>query len=148
VLLEKKIQNDEITDVLIVRHLSLADNIIVLDKSGKAIEQGTFPKLRTSSGFVSRLILHPEILDPHTGSPPIEENPSGTAPVSIPKAFQGPSANDIADLARQTGDISVYKYYLKSIGWKIALVNATGSLLYTFGNRFPCKVGRLSKCNG
>ena len=137
----KKFQHDETTNVLIVRHLLLADNIIVLDKAGKAIEQGTFAKLRSSAGFVSRLVLHPEILDPQAGSIPMEDAPSGIAPASIPKAFQGPSANDIADLARQTGDISVYKYYLKSIGWKIGLINASGSLLYTFGNRFPCKNG-------
>ncbi|KAE9378324.1 putative multidrug resistance protein [Stipitochalara longipes BDJ] len=120
-----------------VRHLPLADNIIVLEKDGKAIEQGKFVELRARAGFVSRLVLHPDILDPDTGSIPTEDNPSGIAPTSLPKAFQGPSENDIVDLARQTGDISVYKYYLKSIGWKIALLNAMGSLIYTFGNRFP-----------
>jgi ATP-binding cassette subfamily C (CFTR/MRP) protein 1 len=135
----------EIIDVLIVRHLSLADNIIVLDKDGKTIEQGKFAELRARSGFVSRLVLHPDILYSDTGSVPTADNPSGIAPTSIPKAFQGPSANDVADLARQIGDVSVYKYYLKSIGWKIGMANAMGSIVYMFGSKITRTCSLLYK---
>jgi ATP-binding cassette, subfamily C (CFTR/MRP), member 1 len=124
---------------LVVQHLPLADNIIVLDNNGKTSEQGTFDQLRASDGFVAKLVLHPEILDSDPRSIPTEDTISGYESATIIKAFQGPSANDMADLARQTGDISVYKYYLKSIGWKIAMVNAMGSTVYILGKTFPCK---------
>jgi ATP-binding cassette subfamily C (CFTR/MRP) protein 1 len=131
------------TDVTTVRHLPLADNIIVLDKDGKAIEQGTFDALRARDGFVGRLTLHPEILGVDPGSRETEDSSSVKAPPTAPKVLLGPSANDMADLTRQTGDVSVYKYYLKSIGWKIGLANAMGSLVYMFGSKFPCKYCRF-----
>lgn len=123
-------------DLIPVRHLHLADNIIVLDKGGKTVEQGTFSELRSQNGFVSQLVLHPELLEPLRA----EVSSSTTAsPAGIPKVLQGPSANDAADLARKTGDISVYKYYVKSIGWKIGLANAMGVLIDTLGKGSPCE---------
>jgi ATP-binding cassette, subfamily C (CFTR/MRP), member 1 len=123
--------------------LPLADNIIILDKDGKAIEQGAFDTLRARDGFVGRLALHPEILEADPGSIQTEDTSSVKAPPTAPKVLLGPSANDVADLTRQTGDVSVYKYYLKSIGWKIGLANAMGSLVYMFGSKFPCKYSQF-----
>jgi ATP-binding cassette, subfamily C (CFTR/MRP), member 1 len=121
----------------------LADNIIVLDNDGKAIEQGTFSNLRSSDGFVGRLSLHPEILESDPISKTAEDTAAFKAPPAALKVLQGPSANDIADLTRQTGDISVYKYYLKSIGWTFGLANAMGSIIYMFGSKSPRKCSRL-----
>lgn len=129
-------------DMMSVRHLHLADNIIVLDKSGRAIEQGTFADLRSQNGFVSRLVLHPELLE--SGKSEVASSTAVSAP-SIPKILQGPSANDAADLARKTGDISVYKYYIKSIGWKIGLANLAGVLIDTLGKGSPGKFCQLSR---
>ncbi len=125
-----------ITDLPKVRHLPLADNIIVLDKDGKLIEQGTFKTLRSREGFVNRLMLHPELLESEAKSEFKEEKTSPKGPAAVPKDLRGPSPNDVADLTRQTGDVSVYKYYLKSIGWKIGLANVASSFIYTLGTKF------------
>lgn len=119
--------------------MPLADNILVLDKGGKVAEQGTFEYLRSRDGFVSKLMLPPELLESASRSDE-KENTSQKVPAAaaaVAKVLRGPSANDAADLARQTGDISVYKYYLKSIGWKIGLANAIGSFVFMLGTKSP-----------
>lgn len=116
--------------------MHLADNIIVLDKSGKTIEQGTFADLRSQNGFVSQLVLHPGLLEPARAE---VASSTTVSAAGTPKILQGPSANDAADLARKTGDYSVYKYYIKSIGWKIGLANVIGVLIDTLGKGSPCE---------
>lgn len=48
--------------IQLVHHLLLADNIIVLNSNGQISEQGNFEDLRSRDGFVSQVILKPEIL--------------------------------------------------------------------------------------
>lgn len=127
------------TDQLIplVRHLSLADKIVVLGADGQIAEQGTFNSLASQGGFVSKLLFHPELND----DPRVD---SGLGPNTKPAATAlntpiGASRNDAEDLTRQIGDLSVYKYYLRSIGWKLALVNAISCLLWGLGVTFPCE---------
>jgi hypothetical protein len=115
----------------------LADNILVLDKDGKVVEQGTFDYLRSRDGFVSKLMLHPELLKSGSRSDDTENILQKMPAAAVAKVLPGPSANDAADLARQTGDISVYKYYLKSIGWKIGLANGIGSFVLMLGTKSP-----------
>jgi ATP-binding cassette subfamily C (CFTR/MRP) protein 1 len=119
--------------IILVRHLPLADNIIVLDPSGRISEQGSFTYLRQKDGFVSRLMLQPELLERHS-----ERSSDSTqkGPV-VPKVLQGPSANDMADRTRRIGDASVYKYYLAAIGWKLGLWVIVLLALYTVTLKFP-----------
>jgi ATP-binding cassette subfamily C (CFTR/MRP) protein 1 len=120
--------------------LSLADKVIVLGVDGHIAEQGTFETLRSQNGFVSNLLLHPELLEskPHSEA---EANggidSKSKASTTIPKAPNGATVNDVADLTRRIGDFSVYKYYLKSIGWKIALVTITSCFVYMLAQSFP-----------
>lgn len=117
--------------------MPLADNILVLDKDGKVVEQGTFDYLRSRDGFVSKLMLHPELLKSGSRSDDTENTLQKMPAAAVAKVLPGPSANDAADLTRQTGDISVYKYYLKSIGWKIGLANGIGSFVLMLGTKSP-----------
>jgi hypothetical protein len=54
------------------------------------------------------------------------------------KGFQIPKtkATDREDLTRMTGDIAVYKYYLKSVGWSRAMIYLGFVLLDVFGENF------------
>ncbi len=122
-------------------HLFLADNIIVLGADGRIAEQGTFEQLRSRGGFVSKLLLNPELLKSRTaetGANDKTNQKTKTAAV-IPKAPHGATPNDVEDLTRRVGDLSVYKYYARSIGWKIASVNITCSLIASICQTFPCK---------
>ena len=47
------------------------------------------------------------------------------------------TVDDIADIARRTGDTAVYKYYLKAIGWRHTLVAVLIIIVHTFSSAFP-----------
>ncbi|KAF4624451.1 hypothetical protein G7Y89_g13720 [Cudoniella acicularis] len=112
-----------------VHHLSLADKVIVLGADGRIAEQGTFEMLRTQNGFVSKLLQNPELLASKSHSElETKDGPKQKQSTTVAKVLRGATANDVADLTRQIGDLSVYKYYLKSIGWKVVLANAISTL--------------------
>jgi hypothetical protein len=118
----------------------MADNIVVLGADGKVAEQGTYEYLRSQGGFVSNILLHPELLQSKANiaaDDAVEASKSSQAPTQV--AAKGPSANDVADLTRQIGDTAVYMYYLRSIGWKLALGNISCSCLFAVSLRFPGK---------
>jgi ATP-binding cassette subfamily C (CFTR/MRP) protein 1 len=125
-----------------VHHLPMADSIIVLGSDGQVLEQGSYSHLKSQNGFVSQILVHPEILQrsPKGSMNVVEpDNEKGNSPVVMPKAFQGPSANDVSDLTRRTGDTAVYKYYFGSIGWKLCLASGVSTFLYMVGSNFPSK---------
>jgi hypothetical protein len=59
---------------------------------------------------------------------------------SVSKTFQGPTANDVADRTRRIGDVSVYKYYLAAIGWKLGFWTVILLVLYTVTLKFARKL--------
>jgi ATP-binding cassette subfamily C (CFTR/MRP) protein 1 len=117
-----------------VRHLPLADNIIVLDPRGCISEQGSFVYLRQKDGFVRKVMRQPELLEQSHSKRSSESAQKGHA---VPKIFPGPTANDVADRTRRIGDVSVYKYYMATIGWKIGLWSVVLLALYTVTLKFP-----------
>jgi ATP-binding cassette, subfamily C (CFTR/MRP), member 1 len=119
---------------IVVRHLPLADNIIVLDPSGRISEQGSFVYLRQKDGFVSKLMLQPGLLEQSHSKRSSESAQKGHA---VLKIFQGPTANDVADRTRRIGDVSVYKYYMAAIGWKLGLWSVVLLALHTVTLKFP-----------
>lgn len=128
----------------LVRHLPLADSIVVLGEDGRIAEQGSFDSLRSRQGFVSKLLLHPELLESKRVEEPLDSATkvkSKPAP-ALPKVLRGPSDNDVADLTRRIGDLAVYKYYLKSIGWKIALLEVASCSVFMLAQVFPRKCSR------
>jgi len=104
----------------------------VLDDAGLLIEQGTFDYLKTREGFVSNMTQAQTFARKDEEPKPVFEN---KAP--LPKALRGPSANDIEDLTRRTGDISVYKYYFASIGWKLTSGLVLTVAINTLASSFP-----------
>lgn len=78
------------------------------------------------------------------------ESDSGTkakakAVAPLPKALLGSGDKDIADLSRRIGDLSVYKYYLKSMVWGIALSDVASCSLYMLAQVFPVSILRISQ---
>lgn len=95
------------------------------------IEQGTFEQLRSQGGFVSNVVIHPGALEGQKVASVEQEKPQP------PKAAVRPL--DPSDLTRRIGDIAVYKYYFRIIGWKIVTVNLVSSFINMLGAQFPCK---------
>jgi ATP-binding cassette, subfamily C (CFTR/MRP), member 1 len=73
--------------------------ILVLADS-KIEEQGTWDDLRSSTGYISK--LHAKESDSDSA-----QNAANVKPSTVPGTTP-PSNNDILDLSRKTGDLSVY----------------------------------------
>jgi ATP-binding cassette subfamily C (CFTR/MRP) protein 1 len=52
-------------------------------------------------------------------------------------APKGPTQDDLLDLTRRTGDIAVYKYYAKSIGWDYSIMFMAANIAFAFTYSFP-----------
>jgi ATP-binding cassette subfamily C (CFTR/MRP) protein 1 len=85
--------------------------------------------LRCKDRYISNLILHPVAEQPH----PV---PAEVSPKSRPK-IKGVTQDDATDLTRKTGDIAVYNYYFKSIGWPSAVMFFCSAALLVFNTYFP-----------
>jgi ATP-binding cassette subfamily C (CFTR/MRP) protein 1 len=112
----------------VVRHLRDADNIIVLSDTGTILQQGSFQTLNLQDGYVQNLLLNSDTNESSSKSPSaateeIERN-DHVAKVKITEQDQ--------DLLRKTGDSTLYKYYLKSVGWK----DGISILLLSIGAQF------------
>ncbi|RDW87858.1 hypothetical protein BP5796_03552 [Coleophoma crateriformis] len=103
------------------QHLPLADQILVLaDK--KIVEKGTWDDLRSSTGYVSKLQVKDS--DSLSAQNAANEKPS-TVPGTIP-----PSKNDILDLSRRNGDLSVYLYYFNCVGLPLLALFLFCNIMY------------------
>lgn len=125
------------TLIVQVRHLREADNIVVLGENGTIVEQGNFSSLDLQHSYVQSLIVDSEPKEPQPGN---GENVSQDARHD-PATAAVESREPQADLLRKTGDMTLYKYYLKSVGWKdglTILALTAGAIFCTyFPRRYP-----------
>jgi ATP-binding cassette, subfamily C (CFTR/MRP), member 1 len=116
------------------KRLPYADHIVVLDKNGTTAEQGTFEQLNNSGGYVSTFTLTPPSWDyvPEDMSDLDLTSYSSNAPQ------QGMTEDSLEeDAARRTGDVAVYLYYIRSVGWVAAWIFIISVTIFTFCNSFP-----------
>lgn len=112
------------------QHLRFADNVVVLNSSGRIEKQGS----RRSLGFASH--VNPDTTDAAPETPTaLTENGEETST----KKVETLTVDDIADISRRMGDTAVYTYYLKAIGWRHTLVACTIIIVHTFSSVFPRK---------
>ncbi|GAQ47010.1 hypothetical protein ASPNIDRAFT_189460 [Aspergillus niger] len=110
------------------QHLRFADNVVVLNSSGRIEKQGS----RRSLGFASH--VNPDTTDAAPETPTaLTENGEETST----KKVETLTVDDIADISRRMGDTAVYTYYLKAIGWRHTLVACTIIIVHTFSSVFP-----------
>lgn len=113
-----------------------ADHIVVLDKSGRVIEQGSFKALNAIGGYVSSFALGlPEWgyradLFPASG-------------VQI-KTIEKPKIADTetepgvdTETQGKGGDLSIYLYYVKAIGWIPTIIFIVAIASFVFCISFP-----------
>jgi ATP-binding cassette subfamily C (CFTR/MRP) protein 1 len=107
------------TTVIIVTHavhrLPYANHIITLNARGRIAEQGTFPELCSSGGYVGSLATKHKFEDWALSD---EEE------IETPFTNPGADAREIDKIeakedktTRSQGEFSTYKYYFESIGW-------------------------------
>ena len=99
------------------------------------LEQGNLEQLNSrnthSQAFVSR--DHLQRL--------AEQAPVGALESGFPKGREKIDDNKL-DLNRQTGDWTVYRYYLNSIGWDKTVILLAVIIIFVFGNEFPSRLPR------
>lgn len=124
-----------------IRHLQAADYIIALGDGGIS-EQGTFDRLMASDGYVHRLGLKASSESETASERSINET-SASSPVDKIKAAKVVVSPN-PDASRQVGDGTVYKQYMKSMGWLLAGSAVFFSCLWGFFLNFStiCKYPR------
>jgi len=91
-----------------VRHLALADEVVILGQGGSLLAHSDYRSLQ-SGGFFSE-----EILQQMRAKRDYQEKEDEVLK-TIPGAA-GPTDEQKLDLTRQVGDLTVYRYYAKSVG--------------------------------
>ena len=119
---------------VLVQYLRSADKIVVLGQGGIVKEQGSFDELNSGNGFVQSLVLGNGTLAPRE-----ETVTSPEKPETLEATRKSIARND-EDLNRRTGDLSIYKYYFKSIGWRHGFFYLGLSTCFIFFYKFPRKV--------
>lgn len=117
-----------------VRHLPAADHIIKLG-DGTILAQGSFNQLNDYQGL--QQVTPPQ--SSTTGSPTKLQPES---PLSIPVApstnsSTSPMPTSVTDAARKVGDRMVYKHYIKSMGWGLAISSGFFAAFWGFFTNFP-----------
>ncbi len=115
---------------------------MALDKSGQVAEQGSFDELSAAGGYVSSFSLPRANWD----EKPDEDEDSGYGKevlqaakyVYCPHVTQDTQELE-AEASRQTGDTSIYLYYVGSVGWVAAIIFAVAISGFIFGMTFPSK---------
>lgn len=116
-----------------VKRLPYSDHVIVMDPSGRIIEQGSFNALNKTGGYVSSFGLG----GPDWDSKPkrYSESPSYSTLDSIEKEKEAiapePERRDTG------GDLSIYLYYINAIGWFPAIVFMLAMAVFVFCISFP-----------
>ena len=121
-----------------VKHLPAADYIMVLG-DGTVAEQGSFGKLMTSQGYVQRLGLRGSSdSDSSSEKTTSKQSVQGSKPQLLHTTTTDTlSLTPDIDKSRQVGDSTVYKHYVKSMGWIPAALSLFFAALWGFFTNFP-----------
>jgi ATP-binding cassette, subfamily C (CFTR/MRP), member 1 len=124
--------------------LFYADHIISLDGTGVGCEQGNLDKLTESGGYVSRSLVSPAG-GKSEPAPAVSAGAVDAADVAAAEPVadvlmgsEGVLLEDVDDGAsRRTGDVAVYMYYIRAIGWIPTLVFVVCICAFIFCQAFP-----------
>jgi ABC-type multidrug transport system fused ATPase/permease subunit len=123
-----------------IRHLPAADYIIAL-QDGVIAEQGTFRELTSREGYVQSLGLNDT-----SECEPSRDQPASKAGICVSKSTltettiaSGSRVSLAPDMvsSRQVGDATVYKHYLRSMGWFVAGCSMFFAVLWGFFTNYP-----------
>lgn len=109
----------------------------MLNAEGRIAEQGTFHVLSATGGYVSSFNLP---------RPDWEYTVEESALKTVPKPTTADQNDTIqtsedleAEANRQTGDFSIYRYYLGAVGWLPILIFVVCISSFIFCISFPSK---------
>ena len=110
------------------KHLHASDWVVMLSAQGQIIRQGQFMDLGLKDDPSEWLTVNT------TSSSEMTQHDTILVP---PTVADQRKLDALKDLKRRTGDISLYLYYMKSIGWPACFIFFALSVLYAFATVFP-----------
>ncbi|GAT29334.1 ABC multidrug transporter [Aspergillus luchuensis] len=119
-----------------VKRAPYADHIVVLDKNGHVVEQGSFKALDATGGYVSSFALGL----PDWGYKADSFPASGVQVETIEKpkiASTETEPGAETETQGKGGDLSIYLYYVKAIGWIPTIVFIVAIASFVFCISFP-----------
>ena len=120
------------------KRIPYADHVVVLDDKGFVQEQGSFDELNAQSGYVSGLNL--KTADWNYGvekASPEDAKLSSKEVLELKSTVQATVPVDEAAASRQSGDLTIYLYYIGSVGWTATIIFMVAISIYAFGYTFP-----------
>jgi ATP-binding cassette subfamily C (CFTR/MRP) protein 1 len=129
-----------------VLRLPYVDHVIVLGADGRIAQQGSFDELNMREGYITGLLLpKPDwrymTEEEETKS---EETASSSSLNGIVAATEATEEKDskMIEANRSTGDLTVYKFYIDSIGALYLTVFLFFICAFVFSTSFPGKTCR------
>lgn len=121
------------------RRLPYADHIVVLSENGTIAEQGTFSDLTANGGFVSSLELPVAEWIPKTEETTLDSLlPAASNSISSDRLPVIEKVDDEQfEANKRTGDLSIYAYYVGSVGWLAVTIFVVTISSYVFCISFP-----------
>ncbi|KAH7407958.1 ABC multidrug transporter [Cadophora sp. MPI-SDFR-AT-0126] len=116
------------------KRLPYSDHIIILSSGGQVAEQGNFKELSVSGGYVSSFELPPPDwnYEPPRLVKGILKKQLTESPLPSSQLQSSPEKSN-----RQTGDVAVYLYYVKAVGWIPTLIFIIAISAFVFCMSFP-----------
>lgn len=116
-----------------VKRVPYADHIICLGSDGRISEQGSFNDLNAKEGYVSSFGLPPPEWD--FESLKIANHADDKPGTSV--SFEGSKELLVDDLSRRNGDVSIYLYYVRAVGWIPTIIFVVAISAFVFCLSFP-----------
>ncbi|KAG9248121.1 P-loop containing nucleoside triphosphate hydrolase protein [Calycina marina] len=111
-----------------------SDYVVALGDDGDISQQGTFEELQKAPGYVRGLNINPPtgLSSKKVAMPRTDSGGAREVPATVIETELG-----VSNLARQTGDLSIYAYYFKTIGWRLSMFFLLAVVGFAFCNTFP-----------
>ena len=124
------------TDLMAAKYHSCADKIMLLDDEGGISFQGPSDEFnRMNDDDQDDALIEPAVSDLNDELYPVIYEPEKSPPEEV----RGQEGNRKAkESTRQSGDFSVYRYYFKSLDWRIAVAFLVLQISLAFLSSFPC----------
>ena len=114
-----------------MKRVPYADQIVVLDSNGGITEQGSFATLNSTGGYVSQFSLASPEWKYETRSLPSKGKLEARRQVKTESEVLGTKEFGSG------GDLSIYLYYIRTIGWFPTVVFVVAMTGFVFCISFP-----------
>jgi ATP-binding cassette subfamily C (CFTR/MRP) protein 1 len=107
----------------------LADFVIPLGPDGHIEEQGTISEPENPVAYARVIPEHNPDDDFIAATPPVKDEETA----QIPSSREGSGL----EMSRQSGDMKVYSYYFRSVGWLASIAFCISQISFAFFFVFP-----------